>query len=340
MARRKSEAPGHDAGYKRLFSQPILVEELLRGFLHEDWIGRLDFSTLERLGNSFVSDDLRERRSDLVWRLRLRGETAGWVYVYLLLEFQSTSDPFMAVRLLTYVGLLLEDIVRGGKLKPGDRLPAVLPLVLHNGKDRWRAPLRLESLFAPIPKELKRYLPRLTYCLIDERRLDLNRPELERNPAAALFRIEANEAPEALPGLSQSLDNVLPSDPELRRTVSTWFAAVVRRTFPDAIIPEGINLKEVPMLEETLIKWRDQIVRETRREALREGRLEARREVLREQMTLRFGPLSEEVRCHLDQLTSLKELGKLTRRVLTAKSIEGMRLRRSDRTPRPGGKRL
>ncbi len=189
-----------------------MVKELLRGFVHEDWIEKLDFSTLERVGNSFVSGDLRERHSDLIWRLRLHGDGDRWVYLYLLLEFQSTSDPFMAVRLLTYVGLLLEEIIRQEKLRPGDRLPAVLPLVIHSGRDRWRAPLRLETHFAPVPKDLKRYLPRLTYLLLDERRLDLDRPELERNPTAAFFQVETNEVGEALPDLYHRLRNRLPSE--------------------------------------------------------------------------------------------------------------------------------
>ncbi len=138
----------HDRGYKLLFSDPTLLEELLRGFLPGDWTARLDFTTLERVANSFVSADLHERHSDLIWRLRLRGDGEGWVYLYLLLEFQSTSDRFMAVRLLTYIGLLLEEIIRKEKLKPGDRLPAVLPLVLYNGERAagalpfgWRASL-------------------------------------------------------------------------------------------------------------------------------------------------------------------------------------------------------
>ena len=134
------------------------------------------------MGNSFVAADLRERHSDVIWRLRFRGEGEGWFYLYLLLEFQSTSDPFMAVRLLTYVGLLLEEIIRREKLKPGDRLPAVLPLVLHNGKRPWRAPRDLESLFVEVPPGLRRYLPRLRYLLLDEGRLDLDRPELGREP--------------------------------------------------------------------------------------------------------------------------------------------------------------
>ena len=49
----------HDGGYKLLFSHPRTVEELLRGFVHEGWVERLDFSTLERVGASFVSHDLR-----------------------------------------------------------------------------------------------------------------------------------------------------------------------------------------------------------------------------------------------------------------------------------------
>jgi putative YhgA-like transposase len=233
----------------------------------------------------------------------------------------------MAVRLLTYVGLLLEEIIRREKLKPGDRLPAVLPLMLHNGKSRWRAPLRLDTLFAPVPKDLRRYLPRLTYLLLNERRLDLDRPELKRNPTAAFFRIETNETPSDLPVLFQELDVLLPSgDSGLRRTVHTWLDLVVRRTFPDAIIPEGVNLKEAPMLEETLIKWRDQLVREARREALREGRIKERREMLLELMSQRFGRLPVEVRRQIQGISSIQELRKLGRKVLRAKSPEEMGL--------------
>src|SRR6185295_16908818 len=113
------------------------------------------------------------------------------------------------VRMLSYVALLLEDIIRKEGLKPGDRLPLILPIVIHSGRGRWRGPLRLESLFVPVPKELKRYLPRLTYLLLDERRLDLSQPGLERNPTAAFFRVETNPTAEALPDLYQQLKDRL-----------------------------------------------------------------------------------------------------------------------------------
>jgi len=85
----------HDNGYKRLFSHPEMVADLLRGFVREDWVQDLDFSTLERVSGSYVTPKLRSRESDVVWRVRW--EQDRWLYVYLLIEFQSTVDPFMAL---------------------------------------------------------------------------------------------------------------------------------------------------------------------------------------------------------------------------------------------------
>jgi hypothetical protein len=63
-------AATYDSGYKLLFSHAQVVEDLLRGFVAEDWVAELDFATLEKVAASYVSDDLREREDDIVWRLR------------------------------------------------------------------------------------------------------------------------------------------------------------------------------------------------------------------------------------------------------------------------------
>jgi hypothetical protein len=306
------------------------MEELLRGFLPEGWTGRLDFSTLERVGNSFVSDDLRERHGDLIWRLRFRGEGEGWFYLYLLLEFQSASDPFMAVRLLTYVSLLLEEIIRREKLKPGDRLPAVLPLVLHNGKRPWRAPRDLGSLFVEVPPGLRRYLPRLRYLLLDEGRLDLDRPELADNPIATLFRIETAQAPEDLQPLFQKLGDLLGrEEPEFRRTLHSWLVSWLRRTSSGVIISETMDFQGVPMLEDTLRKWEKQLLKEGRREGreegLRTGQLEMQKALL-QQMTLRFGRLPRNVRQRVEAISSSQELRGLARKVVLAQTLQDLGL--------------
>lgn len=64
-----SERFPHDAAYKAFFSDPAMVESLLRDFVPEDFIQDLDFSTLERCFGSYVTDDLRERHDDIIWRI-------------------------------------------------------------------------------------------------------------------------------------------------------------------------------------------------------------------------------------------------------------------------------
>jgi predicted transposase YdaD len=93
----------HDRSYKLLFSHPEMVADLLRGFVREDWVQQIDFDSLEKVSGTYVADDLREREDDVIWRVRWGQD---WLYVYLLIEFQSTVDRYMAVRILVYLGLL------------------------------------------------------------------------------------------------------------------------------------------------------------------------------------------------------------------------------------------
>ena len=60
----------HDASYKHFFNHAEMVADLLRGFVTETWVADLDFSTLQKVSGSYVSDDLRDRHSDVVWRVR------------------------------------------------------------------------------------------------------------------------------------------------------------------------------------------------------------------------------------------------------------------------------
>ena len=76
----------HDSGYKQLFAFPARVEDLPRGFVRETWVDDLDFSTLERKNGSYVSDDLREREDDIIWRVKWKG-AEQWMYIYVLIEF-------------------------------------------------------------------------------------------------------------------------------------------------------------------------------------------------------------------------------------------------------------
>ena len=66
------------------------------------------------------------------------------LYFYLLLEFQSTSPRFMALRVGQYLFSVQKDFQRSHK--NATLLPQVFPIVLYNGKERWTAPTTLHEL--------------------------------------------------------------------------------------------------------------------------------------------------------------------------------------------------
>ena len=72
----------HDRSYKKLFADPQMMRDLLEAFVPGEWIAAADFDTLEDVRSEYITDDLRARAGDVVWRIR-----CGDHIVYLLLEF-------------------------------------------------------------------------------------------------------------------------------------------------------------------------------------------------------------------------------------------------------------
>ena len=67
-------ASDNDASYKLLFSSPELVRDLVLGFIPDEWLHSLDYRTLEKMPGSYVTDDLRHRADDIVWRVKVGEE--------------------------------------------------------------------------------------------------------------------------------------------------------------------------------------------------------------------------------------------------------------------------
>ncbi len=256
-----------DSSCKQIFSYPDMVRDLLVGFIKEDWIEQLDYTTLEKVGGSYVTDDLRERMDDVIWRVRWGRE---WLYVYVILEFQTTVDRFMAVRMDVYVMLLYQDLIKSNQIGKGEKLPPVLPVVLYNGKAEWAAALDVADVILPAPVGLGRYRPRMRYLLIDENRLGQTDLILDRNLAAALFRLERSRTPEDVRTVVRELIDWLkaPAQTGLRRAFSVWLGRVLLpRKLPGQKVPEIMDLQEVDaMLAETVQEWTKQWKEEGRQE--------------------------------------------------------------------------
>uniref|UniRef100_UPI00261835D8 Rpn family recombination-promoting nuclease/putative transposase n=1 Tax=uncultured Mailhella sp. TaxID=1981031 RepID=UPI00261835D8 len=242
----------HDPAYKQFFSNPAMVESLLREFVSADFVADLDFSTLERCAGSYVTDDLRERHDDIVWRVGWKNGT--WCYVVLLLEFQSTPDHWMSLRMLSYTSLLLLDLVKTGRIKEGEGLPPVFPIVIYNGSRPWKAPQDVEELFALMPEGLKAYCPRHRHFLLDASSVSEDTLESGSGPASMLVRLERAQDLEQVRDVLKELAQYLqgPKYLDLRRAFTVWLERIIlKRAGVTGKIPEFQDLQEMAaMLEE------------------------------------------------------------------------------------------
>jgi Putative transposase, YhgA-like len=316
----------HDSGYKSLFSHPEMVEDLIRGFVHEDWVRDLDFSTLKKVPGNYVAPNLMPRESDVVWRLRWKGDRL--LYVYLLMEFQSTVEPSMALRMMVYLGLLYQDLLKRGEVTRSGKLPPVLPLVLYNGYAPWGAAREISELIEEVPGGLERYRPQLRYCLLDEMRMADSELEPLRNLAAAMVRLEKSRGTEAMQRVLEAASEWLrePGLEELRRSFSQW---VLRGLLPSRIrgirFPEeDLDLEEVKsMLAERGLSWSDRWEQEGIEKGQADALAKARGVLLRD-LERRFGALPEEVRRRVEAVASIEELTELVLRAGAVSSLDAL----------------
>ena len=268
-----------DPAYKQLFSRPRMVEDLLHGVAARDWSGALDFASLAPLPASYVSHDLRQRHGDLVWRVRFHDER--WLYLVLHLEFQSTVDRTMAVRMLAYTTLLYQKLIGEGVLREHDALPPVLPIVIYNGRRRWNAAADVSELIASGGAALARYQPSQRYFLLNEGQVgDADLPG--GNLVSALIALETSRDRERLPELLGSLIGLLreQGDEELTQAFRSWVAQVLLpRRFRGGESGWLPRLEEVrTMLAEQVREWTEEWVEEGREQGREQGIAQGRAE--------------------------------------------------------------
>jgi hypothetical protein len=162
--------PGpHDLFARYTFGHPERAAAELRAVLPAHVVSEMDWSSLRQESGSVVDPELRETESDLLFTARLR--TGCSLLLYVLLEHQSSVDPWMALRMLRYV---VRQAERWRQAHPeSTRLPVIIPLVMYHGVDgAWTAPRRVEDLFELPESEEERerwrvLVPRFAYLLDD-----------------------------------------------------------------------------------------------------------------------------------------------------------------------------
>lgn len=132
----------HDRSYKDLYSNKIVFLDLVKEMLKASWAKDLKEENLILVDKEYILSDYEENESDIVYKVIIDGKE---VIFYILLEFQSSVDYRMPLRLFFYINEILREYVKNlnkedKKNKKGFNVPAVIPIILYNATRKWNAP--------------------------------------------------------------------------------------------------------------------------------------------------------------------------------------------------------
>jgi hypothetical protein len=268
-----------------------MVEGLVREFVPRELAADLDFSRLQRVNPKFhfKRRSARWREADVIWKLPTRENSN--LYLYLLIEFQSESDAWMAVRTQVYQGLLWQQVIDEQQLRAGARLPPLLLLVLYNGEQRWKAATTTSELIALSPDSTPwPWQPQVRYCLLDMGSFPKDELARRSSLVALLFRLEQRHSPEELEELVHEVIDWFRRHEGYER-LQGLFTELIR----EACAARGMslsgfhNMLEVKtMLSETIEGWK----RQWQAEGEVKGKAEGKAEALISLLAGRFGTVA------------------------------------------------
>ena len=315
-----------DPTYKDIFGHAFMVEDLMRWLVADlhgarTLVEALDFSGLERVHEQSVTshgDEQHRHANDMVWRAPFRerdeddeDDPGAWLYLVMMLEFQSEVDFLMPLRIRHYVDSLHVEQWRGRRFRSTDRLAPVLPIVLYTGRSPWSAAARVMDLVTPgatgagggegdLASRVNPLFSGERYLVVDTLRVGAD--DLRHDNAAALLAGLENPSPERIAGQLAALHRRLGARElaPLRDVMLRWAQQVARQRI--GLDLEIRDMAELERLDESddleayyaarRRAWQDQYRAEGRAEGIERGReqgLAAERELLCRLAMRKFG---------------------------------------------------
>ena len=257
----------YDTRYKYLFKHPLMVERLMTSFVHESFVRHLDFSSMERLDKSFVTQDFQEKESDIIWKLKYKNKP---FYIFLLMEFQSTVDYAMPLRFFRYIAEFYQALTINPRI---EKYPAVFPLLLYNGNAQWAVPSALQDLIEHSIH--KRYIPHFEYYPVIINEIPEATLLKIHNAVSAIFFTEQNRVEELLHHIDRLVFLLSEELPELKEIFNTWFTSILEKktNLDDDSIKERMTIlrEDKNMFAESVQEYSEKIRKEGVKEGLKQG---------------------------------------------------------------------
>jgi len=307
----------------------------LRAFLQivrPDIVNRIDFTKAQKLSENYITDILREQRTDVTFLAQFQGRRKVFT-LCIHIEQQSKPDRTMSYRMSLYAHLIWDKQRREWKeknTKSKDRkFYTILPIVFYTGGVTWKRLRSLREVINP-QKPFDEFAPQYAQVFKSLKEIPDSDLVANDNPFGWAMRLlKKVKAPKEdflleLEG-AVSCISMVASDYQWRK-LTQYLILLIRNRRKKTEVEELI-----PIIEElTFRRERKEEVREmamTSAQALRqEGALEIQRENILATIQARFQMAPSSVSERIKTIKSMARLKRIFNRCLTANSLDEIKI--------------
>lgn len=159
----------HDRLIRETFQDKKEAATFFKNTLSIEVVKLLDLENLELSESSFVSEELKQEQTDLLFQIPLRSGNKS--NVYLLFEHKSYLENTIYIQLLGY----MTEIYRNQQ-RNGEKLSVVIPFVFYHGEKEWKLGNQFLDQFVLTSQEtgiLKDFIPDFKIDLFDLKKVEL-----------------------------------------------------------------------------------------------------------------------------------------------------------------------
>ncbi len=224
----------HDKGYKRIFSIKKHFLHFIKKYIALEWMMDLKEEDLELIDKEFITDQFDTYESDLVYKVYTK---EGVIYLFFLLELQSYNDFTMPFRLLVYMTAIwldhFKNCDKNKRSQKSYRLPAIMPIVLHNSERNWTASCRFSQMISNA-QLFGKYVVDFEYALVSVNTLTESKIGNSNTLIDNIFLADKKRTRQDwTDGIAELMHRIRAMDTNDLNEWITWFSNVIRKLNED-----------------------------------------------------------------------------------------------------------
>jgi len=160
---------------------------------------KIDYSRLKRINKTFISDDLQKHEADMIFSAPFSDKAEDnpkEIIIYILIEHQSSVDPEMAFRVLSYMVGIWEtqrrEWISNNVPMHQRKFRPILPVVFYTGNRDWDSPLDMRQLME-LPDSFEQFLYQPNILFLNLKATEPNKLVEHDHPFGWILRLIQKE---------------------------------------------------------------------------------------------------------------------------------------------------